>query len=299
MAPEPNAHPYYIVDVFAERKYAGNQLAVIPDADDLTGTEMQDIAREMHFSETTFVRSAAGSDRTFDFRIFTPEHEVPFAGHPTLGTAFVIREKIIQKPVDEIVLNCTAGKIPVAFSPGATGPEFLWMHQVPPEFYGTVDRGTMAEVLSIPEDSIDPWFPVEEVSTGLPFFIVPVTDRDAVKKAKINCKAYEALIATTRAKAIFFFCPEPYDRKNTFNARMFADALGIAEDPATGSACGCLAGYLARHRWSGNNPVDVRVEQGHEINRPSLLCCRAERHGDSIEVFVGGNVVMVAEGRLV
>jgi len=285
---------YYIVDVFAEKKYAGNQLAVVLDAGALSDTAMQAIAREVHLSETAFVRSGGGEDRAYDVRIFTPEHEVPFAGHPALGTAHVIREKVLREPVPEVRLNLAAGQIPVSFAPDGVA----WMRQNPPVFTGEFPPDTLAGVLSLPETAIDPRFPVEEVSTGLPFIIVPVKSRDDVRRAVIDRDAYEALIRTTAAKAVFIFCPEPYRPENTFNARMFADHFGVPEDPATGSANGCLAGYLLRHGYFPGDSLEIRVEQGCEIRRPSLIRCRAERHGGSITVQVGGRVIPVARGEL-
>ncbi|MCT8337568.1 PhzF family phenazine biosynthesis protein [Methanoculleus sp. Afa-1] len=159
---------YYIVDVFAERRYAGNPLAVVLDAGDLSDTAMQAIAREMHLSETAFVRSGEGEDRAYDVRIFTPEHEVPFAGHPTLGTAHVIREELLKRPVPEVRLNLAAGQIPVSFAPEG----IAWMRQNPPVFMDEIPADTLAGVLSLPETTIDPRFPVEEVSTGLPFIFI-------------------------------------------------------------------------------------------------------------------------------
>ena len=284
---------YYIVDVFAERRYSGNPLAVVLDAGALSDTAMQAIAREMHLSETAFVRSGGGEDRAYDVRIFTPEHEVPFAGHPTLGTAYVIREEVLQEPVPEVRLNLAAGEVPVSFAPDG----IAWMRQNPPVFTGEFPPDTLAGVLSLPETAIDTRFPVEEVSTGLPFIIVPVRSLESVRRAAIDRDAYEELISTTAAKAVFIFCPEPYRPENTFNARVFADHFGVPEDPATGSANGCLAGYLLRHGYLGDS-LDIRVEQGCEIHRPSLIRCRAERHGESITVQVGGRVIPVARGNL-
>jgi len=284
---------YYIVDVFAERRYSGNPLAVVLDAGALSDTAMQAIAREMHLSETAFVRSGGGEDLAYDVRIFTPEHEVPFAGHPTLGTAYVIREEVLQEPVPEVRLNLAAGEVPVSFAPDG----IAWMRQNPPVFTGEFPPDTLAGVLSLPETAIDPRFPVEEVSTGLPFIIVPVKSLESVRRAAIDRDAYEELISTTAAKAVFIFCPEPYRPENTFNARVFADHFGVPEDPATGSANGCLAGYLLRHGYLGDS-LDIRVEQGCEIHRPSLIRCRAERHGESITVQVGGRVIPVARGNL-
>lgn len=284
---------YQIVDVFAEKKYAGNPLAVVLDAGALSDTAMQAIAREMHLSETAFVRSDGGEDRAYDVRIFTPKHEVPFAGHPTLGTAYVIREEVLQEPVPEVRLNLAAGEVPVSFAPDG----IAWMRQNPPVFTGEFPPDTLASVLSLPETAIDTRFPVEEVSTGLPFIIVPVRSLESVRRAAIDRDAYEELISTTAAKAVFIFCPEPYRPENTFNARVFADHFGVPDDPATGSANGCLAGYLLRHGYLGDS-LDIRVEQGCEIHRPSLIRCRAERHGESITVQVGGRVIPVARGNL-
>jgi len=290
--------PFCILDVFAERKYAGNQLAVIIDKDGLSDRVMQDIAREMHFSETTFVRPEEQPDRSFAVRIFTPEHEVPFAGHPTLGTAYVIREELLRKPVQKIVLDLAAGHMPVTFTGVGGAPGILWMHQNPPVFTRDFDRTVIARALCLPADAIDSRFPVQEVSTGLPFIIVPLVTRDAVTRAKINRDEYKDLISSTIAKAIFVFCSEPVHPGNTLHARMFADYYGIPEDPATGSANGCLAGYLLRNEYFGEMPSVIRVEQGYAVNRPSLIYCRATKYGDRIDVDVGGNVIMVAKGEL-
>lgn len=287
---------YFIVDVFAQRKYTGNQLAVVLDAEDLSDDDMQAIAREMHFSETAFIRSKA-HDSSCDVRIFTPEHEVPFAGHPTLGTAYIIQKEMIREPINEIGIDLAVGRIPVSFTYKNGDPHFLWMRQNPPVFTRTFSPTLIADVLSISEESIDSRFPIQEVSTGLPFIIVPIRTREALRTARINRDLYLDLIRTTRAKALFLFCPEPYHAEHTFNARLFADYYGITEDPATGSANGCLAGYLIHNRYFGDNSIDITVEQGYEINRPSLICCKAKDWGDGIEVHVGGNVIMVAQGQ--
>jgi trans-2,3-dihydro-3-hydroxyanthranilate isomerase len=142
-------------------------------------------------------------------------------------------------------------------------------------------------------------FPIQEVSTGIAFVIVPLKTLAALKKAKINSDKYYEFIQTAKATEILIFCPETYKTINDLNVRMFAPYLGITEDPATGSANGCLAGYLAEYNYFGEGKVDIRVEQGYEINRPSLLFLQAEKKAGKIEVFVGGNVVMVAQGKFV
>jgi trans-2,3-dihydro-3-hydroxyanthranilate isomerase len=283
-----------IVDVFAEEKYAGNQLAVVRYGKDVSDAEMQKIAREVNFSETTFITSDEEHDGGYDVRIFTPKEEVPFAGHPTLGTAYVIRKEIVRRPVDEVLLNLKVGQIPVTFS----SEGILWMKQKEPTFGATFDAGKIAEVLGVEKRAIDDRFPIEEVSTGLPFIIVPLRKLETVKQCRVAKDKYFDLIKETRAKALLVFSPETYDARNNLNVRVFVDYYGIPEDPATGSGNGCLAGYLLKHQYFGTERVNVRVEQGYEIGRPSLLYLRAEVSDGTIGVLVGGKVVPIAKGEL-
>lgn len=289
---------FYIVDVFAESKYAGNQLAVCRDGKDYSDSEMQQIAKEMHYSETTFIISDEMHDEGFDVRIFTPAEEIPFAGHPTLGTAFVIMKEIIRNPVNRVVLNLRVGKIPVTLHYKNGEPDILWMRQKSPQFGLTIPRNKMAEILSLRENDIDDRFPIREVSTGIAFFIVPLISLEAVKKAKIQHEEYFDLIKNTEAKAILVFCPQTYRDENDLNVRVFVDYYGIPEDPATGSANGCLAGYLIKQNFFGAGSINLRVEQGYEIGRPSLLFLKAAKGEHDIEVNVGGKVFMVAKGEL-
>jgi trans-2,3-dihydro-3-hydroxyanthranilate isomerase len=290
---------FYIADVFAERKYAGNQLAVVRDVSDFAEESFQAIAREMNYSETTFIMSDELRNGGYDVRIFTPGTELPFAGHPTLGTAWIIQQEIIGTPVEKVVLNLKVGQIPVTFKYHGDQPSELWMKQVAPTFGDVIDKRQMAACLNVEPDDIDDRFPIEEVSTGVFCFIVPLKTLDALKKARTNLDFFYKLIEKTEAKAPLLFCPETYDPENALCVRFFADALGIVEDPATGSANGSLAGYLARHRYFGDSKVDIRVEQGIEIKRPSLLLLKSEDKGDTIDVYVGGKVIPVAKGELV
>jgi len=292
-------HPFSIVDVFAEEKYAGNELAVIRQAESLSGTDMQKIAREMNFSETTFILKDEENRGGFDVRIFTPQSEVPFAGHPTLGTAFIIQQEILRWPVGEVVLNLKVGPIPVTFSYRGEAPDVLWMKQVPPRFGETITPERAAQVLGLQPTDIDARFPVQSVSTGLPFFIVPLKSREALRRSRVDLRRLFALINRTEAKAFLLFCPETLSPQNQLQVRVFADALGVPEDPATGSANGCLAGYLAKHRYFGDGRVDIRVEQGHEVGRPSLLLLKAGEDAGEVSVSVGGRVIPVARGELV
>jgi trans-2,3-dihydro-3-hydroxyanthranilate isomerase len=290
---------FYIVDVFAEEKYAGNQLAVVRDAAGLSDSDMQNITKEMNYSETTFILSDEQRNGGYNVRIFTPAQEVPFAGHPTLGTAYIIQQEIVKEPIEKIILNLKVGQIPVMFNYAGKEKNVLWMKQIEPTFGQIIEPEQISQVLGIDKSDIDEKFPVQEVSTGMFFIIVPLKTLDAVKRAKIDKDKYFRLIENRQAKAILVFCPETYIKENDLNVRVFVDYFGIPEDPATGSGNGCLAGYLVKHRYFGKDQVDIRVEQGYEISRPSLLYLRAENKEGKIDISVGGKVVMVAKGELI
>jgi len=289
---------FEFVDVFAEEKYAGNQLAVVRNAGELRDFEMQRIANEMHFSETSFIISDKEKDG-YDVRIFTPMTELPFAGHPTLGTAYVIRNSIVQKPVREVVLNLKVGKIPVTFEKDVDDREILWMKQIPPTFGRTFNASVISRLLNLNVADINSKFPIQEVSTGTPFTIVPLNTLEAVRRARIN-KDLQLELAKEARPEVVVFCPETYDKQNNLNVRVFVDLFGIPEDPATGSGNGCLAGYLSNYKFFGSDVVDVRVEQGYEIKRRSLLRLKAHTNkgNQEIEVKVGGRVIPIAAGQL-
>jgi len=289
---------FYILDVFAEEKLAGNQLAVIRGN---PSTEMMHKwAQEMNYSETAFITSDEPVNGGYDTRIFTPEIEFEFAGHPTLGTAYIVREEIIGEPVEQVILNEKIGQIPVTF--GEDG--VLWMQQKAPQFGTVYKPAAIAKVLGLLPDEIDTSFPIQEVSTGTAFIIVPLKNLRAVQKARVKLKRFLKLLEKTDrllgADAIFVFCPQTEKPENQIHARAFVHLHGIPEDPATGAANGNFAGWLAKYRYFGDSKVDnVRVEQGYEIKRPSLLILKAEDKGDEIEVHVGGRVQLVGQGELV
>jgi trans-2,3-dihydro-3-hydroxyanthranilate isomerase len=288
---------FYLVDVFAEEKFTGNQLAVFRHVTKLSDNQMQQIAKEMNYSETTFILSCKEHDGGYDIRIFTPETEINFAGHPTLGTAFIIQHEIIKKPVKEIILNLKAGKIPVFFDYKSQNSCILWMKQLQPTFGKNFDANLISKILSLDVSDINSSYPIQEVSTGLPVVIVPLTTLQGVKKARVNKNKYFKFIQDIEAKTILIFCPETYNEANDLNVRFFADQYGIPEDPATGSANGCLAAYLVNHRFFGTYKIDLKVEQGYEIGRPSRLYLKAEKNGQKISVYVGGKVEMIGNGK--
>jgi trans-2,3-dihydro-3-hydroxyanthranilate isomerase len=286
--------PFYIVDVFAEFKYGGNQLAVIVSEDQLVEATMQKVANEMGYSETIFITSV----KNYDVRIFTPKVELPFAGHPTIGTAFILQQMYIKEKVKTISLNLKIGSIAILFKYKGDFLNEVWMEHKSPTFHGYFAPNMLAEVLNLTENDFDGRFKIQEVSTGIPTIIVPLKSLDAVKRAYINKDKYFELIMKTQAKTILIFCPETYDKKNKLNVRFFADYYGVPEDAATGSANGCLAAYLVKHEYFGKKQIDIRVEQGYEMGRESLLLLRAEDKEGKFFVSVGGNVILVAKGLL-
>lgn len=284
---------YSIVDVFSQGKYTGNQLAVFKNAGNISDGEMQQIAKEINFSETTFILSDKEKAGGYDVRIFTPNEEVPFAGHPTLGTAYIIQSEILNEPSEKLILNFKGGQIPVSFD---NQGEIIWMKQNKPTFGRILDTNKVSDILNIDIEYIDDRFPIQEVSTGLPVIVVPLKSLDAVRKVRINKEKYFELIENTDAKAIMVFSPETYNSENNLNVRDFADYYGVPEDAATGSSNGCLASYLVKYQYFETNEINISVEQGYEISRPSLLFLKASEDNGEITVYVGGKVEKIAKG---
>jgi trans-2,3-dihydro-3-hydroxyanthranilate isomerase len=284
---------FIICDVFARKRFEGNQLAVFPDATGLSDELMQSLAREIHFSETTFILSNRPNERGWPVRIFTPAREVPFAGHPTLGTAFVIWDRFLGRKSDEVKLDLEVGVVPVAVEERG---ERLVMIQRPPEFGRSVEAAEAARVLGLSVEEIDTRFPAQEVSTGLCFVIVPVRRLSSVANIKVNLAEYYRLIDRLDAEAVLAFCPESIDPQCRLHVRVFCDYYDVPEDPATGSANGCLCAWLVRHRYLGTGEFAIHTEQGVEMKRPSLLYLQGgERDGGTL-VRVGGGVVLAGRG---
>jgi trans-2,3-dihydro-3-hydroxyanthranilate isomerase len=283
---------YYVLDVFAEGRYQGNQLAVFTELNNIPENEMQKIAREINFSETTFVLDNNDSGNGFPVRIFTPMEEVDFAGHPTLGTAWIIRNEILKTNERLINLNLKIGTIPVTFNEN----EILWMKQKEPAFGEIYSAKLLSEILKIKVSDIDDRFPVQVVSTGLPAIIVPVKTLRAIKQISIEKEKYFNFLSKVGPKAILTFCSETYSAQNQLNVRVFVDYFGIPEDPATGSGNGCLAGYLVKHLYFNKDSIDITCEQGYEIQRPSILYLKASSAEHTIRVEVGGKVQLVSSG---
>ncbi|HEY3418951.1 MAG TPA: PhzF family phenazine biosynthesis protein [Methanomassiliicoccales archaeon] len=284
---------FFITDVFSEKPLEGNQLATFLDFGRLDGRQMQKIAKETNFSETTFITSRQEDRGGYDVRIFTPGEEIPFAGHPTLGTAYLIREKLIKRKVERVVLNLKVGQIPVTFP---KEPGMAWMKQRPPEFGKRFEPNEVAGMLGLRERDIDDRWPSEIVSTGLPFVIVPLRSLDVLRKIKIDETALRSMISGGEPFIPLAFVPEGQEPGQDFSVRVFPVLEGIAEDPATGSGNGCLAAYLVKNRYQGSPGFETKVGQGYEIGRPSTLYLKAAESAGEIVVNVGGKVSEVAAG---
>jgi trans-2,3-dihydro-3-hydroxyanthranilate isomerase len=277
--------PFRLVDVFTDRPLAGNQLCVIPDPVDLPGSDMQAIAAEIGFSETTFVTEAGG--RRYSMRIFTPGAELPFAGHPSLGTAFVLTsEGRVEAPVVQVV-GAGEMEIEVDLELG-----FARMRQLPPRFGPFLDDlELVARAATLEAADLHPDLRPRIVSTGLPHLVVPVAEPHTVVRARPDPEALAALLTDTGADGYYLMALTGEGRAK---ARMFATGLGIVEDAATGSAAGPLGAYLVEQGVV--EPGLITISQGIEMGRPSTLFVDVEADAEGWTVYVGGGVSKVGEG---
>ena len=296
MSPELRRFPFLQLDVFSSRPFEGNSLAVFPDGRGLSDLDMQALAREMNLSETTFVLPrdpAIERERGVRVRIFTVQEELPFAGHPTLGTAFALRG---ATGATEVVLDLNAGRVPVRFEDSPGQPVFGEMTQVDPKFGLIHDRETVVRATSLRDGDIDPSLPIQTISTGLPFTIVPLRGLDVIRRLQVDLvRAGEYLKQTGGGQFFYFVARETVDRAARLHARMLFYG---GEDPATGSAAGCATAWMVAH---GVAQPDERVliEQGIEMLRPSRIFVRASRLDNRVvNVRVGGNVVEVLRGEV-
>jgi len=291
---KPRRFPFVKVDVFSSRPLEGNQLAVFTDARGLRDAEMQALAREMNLAETTFVLPRARSveaKQGVKVRIFTVQEELEFAGHPTLGTAFVLRK---ARQI-EVALDLKVGRIQVRFEE-LDGKLFGEMRQRDPVMGSFHNKCAVAAASGLDPEAIDPDLPIQTVSTGLPFATVPLRSLEVIRNLSPSWKRMAEYLEPTDAKFLYFVTRETVDPKARLHARMI---FYNGEDPATGSAAGCCAAWMVAH---GVAPSEERVliEQGMEIQRPSRIFVRASQmSGGIVNVRVGGNVVKLMRGEVV
>jgi len=302
------AYDFVQLDVFTQRPLEGNPLAVFPDARGVSDTEMQALAREMNLSETTFILPRDAATETQEgkkVRIFTVEAELPFAGHPTLGTSlYLYASEPDQTKSDQITLDLKAGKIPVRFTASSAnagrervdGQVFGEMRQRDPEFGTPLSREDVARVIGIAVDEISSEWPIQPVSTGLTFTIVPFRNRQTLSELKFSYIQAADFLKNSGANFFYFLCPERREGRLEARARMFFYG---GEDPATGSAAGCAASWMVQHGVAKNDE-QVVIRQGVECRRPSEMHVRATREeGRVTNVRVGGYAVEILRGTVV
>jgi trans-2,3-dihydro-3-hydroxyanthranilate isomerase len=298
---------YCTADVFTDQPFGGNQLAVFPNARDIPEHRLLDVAREFNYSETTFVYPPDDAAHTRRVRIFTPAGEIPFAGHPTVGTAHVlaaIGDIPLAGETTDIVFEEKVGLVPVRIRAAHGNPVFaqLTTAQLPEAGPPPPSREALAAVLGLETAELlnDAWAP-QALSVGLPFLYVPLRDRAAVARARVKLDVWERTLVGSWAPELFVFAAGGERPGTDFHARMFAPGINIPEDPATGSACAALAGYLTPRdpRRSRDGTLRWVVEQGFEMGRPSMLAVEAEvADGQLTAVRVGGATVMMSRGTM-
>ncbi len=278
------------VDVFTDRALTGNALAVVLDGRGLTTDEMQAIARETNLSETTFILPGdppAEKSGGIRVRIFTVQEELPFAGHPTLGTAFVLRGHSCAR---EVVLELNVGTVPVRFEDKPGLPVFGEMTQKNPEFGAIHDREAVARIVGLTPADFDDDAPIQTVSTGVPFNIVPLRSLKALQSLHLDQNRAAEYLARSAGKFFYFVSRETVDPKARLHARML---FYNGEDPATGSAAGCCSAWMVAHAVAASDE-QVLIEQGLEMHRPSRIFVRSTRRDNQVvNVRVGGNCVEV------
>ena len=295
---------YHRVDVFTDRAFGGNPLAVFANGRGLGTETMQAIAKEFNLSETTFVLPPDDPRHDWRVRIFTPGSELPMAGHPTVGTAFVLaREHMIPRGGDKsagtnIILEEGVGPVPVSVEFEGGEPSYAEMTQPLPTFGPRPDdRRAVAAMLSLEESDLEPELPVEVVSCGVPFLYVPLRSLEAARRARPRADLIEAAAADGVPPQVFVFTREVESAFSTVHSRMFAPGLGITEDPATGAASGPLGCYLVTHGLVSGAAADIVSEQGLEMGRPSFVKIRIEQSDGRISaVRVGGQCHFMGEG---
>lgn len=294
---------FYLVDVFTDIAFGGNQLAVFPNGEGISDELMQNIARELNYSETTFVLPPENPNNDCKVRIFTPATELPMAGHPTIGTAFVLLCQEILKPKHEnyLIFEEGVGNIKVEYLLKDRLPDMITMNQPLPHFGAEYkDTTELAKMLSIRTDQIDSRYPAQVVTCGLPTLFIPIKDLMSIMAIKLRLDVWEQCLADFETRQVFVFTTETENAEATVHSRFFAPALGIIEDPATGAASGPLGCYLVKHGII-NVPKDDHIisEQGYEIGRPSTIFIEIGAENRNItSVKVGGKCVLMGEGSI-
>jgi trans-2,3-dihydro-3-hydroxyanthranilate isomerase len=296
---------YLTADVFTDRRFGGNQLAVFPDAREIPADLMPQIAREFNYSETTFVLPPDDPSHTARVRIFTPGGELQFAGHPTVGTAHVLASigtVRLTGPETRIVFEEGVGPVPVVIRATNGKPTFAQLSaaKLPEVGPPPPSAGALAAMLSLaPGDVLDGEMSAQTVSCGTPFLFIPLRDRSAVARSRLKLDLWESTLGAYVTNKVMVFAMDAELPGHDVRARMYAPGSGIMEDPATGSACVALGGYLAERDPRTDGTLRWVVEQGFEMRRPSILEVEADKRAGKVTAArVGGTTVLVCEGAM-
>ncbi len=300
-----NSFQYYIVDVFANNKYEGNQLAVFLDFENkVDDQQMQAIAKEINFAEITFIKKDKGN-RRFVVRIFTPEHELPFAGHPSIGTSFIIARFLLPEVKPTLTLELKHGDIEISIAhPHNIDDSIFYMRQTQPEFRETFTHEEVATELGIAINDVEKSLPIQEISTGVPYILIPIKNLQAMENMKLEYSPFQNFLekrrkyktnsVTGHSTSLFFFTKETYEKDNSYNTRMrLLENDQLSEDAATGSANGCFLAYLLKYE---NPKISAVVEQGFQVNRKSYIYLEGEFSNEKYAIHVGGRTKLISEG---
>ena len=289
-----SANRIYLLDVFAEQAYCGNPLAVIATAEPLPEATMQKIAAEMNFSETTFVATSADADGGYATRVFTPVREIAFTGHPIIGTAWVVRRFLLESPPEQVFLNLGIGQITVDFELDSSGKELCWFSAPTMTLGEEIEPQAIAMALGLVLEDIDTRTPVQVVSAETGAIMVPLRNLDALDRARLNLDAFGELARRGHPPLTYLFCNETGRNNNDYSVRFFFEAGEVREDPATGNGAAFFGAYLRHHLDLGSGESRLRIEQGEQVQRPSLIHLQINPQ----RVRVGGSVVATVSGEL-
>ena len=296
---------FYVVDVFAKNKYEGNQLAVFVDlANDLSSDQMLNMAKEINFAESTFIKRKV-EDNAFEVKIFTAESEIPFAGHPSIGTSYVIAKYLMESPGREVVLKLRDNDINVSIAnTNDLDGSLLTMTQSQPAFLLSFSKAAIANQLGIESSLIMDDQPIQEISTGLPFVIVPIKNLVSMRQISLSAQQFKTFLldngiyktnnTSGLSTSLFFYTDETVEAENDYNVRMFClENEQLIEDAATGSANGCFLAYLLKYV---KKEIRAKTEQGFQMNRKSYLYLDGKESEGQYDIKVGGFVKMIAKG---
>jgi len=280
--------PFYIVDVFAEKKYAGNQLAVFLEAEELSTEEMQKIAREINFAESTFITNVQHENNSATIRIFTAEYEMQFAGHPIIGTSWVLMNKIFENLPQNINLSVPIGEIPVHQS-----GDLVWLQAAQPQFFDVFSKEDFLSFSNLTSADFDDDFQIQEVSTGSAFVIVPLKNKKALEHLildKTIMKEWLLANCKTNHRALYFYC---FENAKLYSRMIYIKNNQLEEDAATGSASTCLQAYLLKYH---SEEIKITNHQGDFVNRPSQIYFDGKLSETNFDIKIGGKTQFIAKG---